>query len=485
MSTVGHLQSSFKKNAKSYNHDFEADTIRCNRLLVNESIGGAGLNGFEIRDTDLDTIVTTEFGGVDSDIVGITIPGGVGTSHLAHSAVNSTIGVNVTVSAADTLPAAVVGTLGGDVTITGGGQTIAAGTGAAGHMHLDAGDVTGAAATAAGGDGRLSGGDALAGLGGYIRVFSGASTTGTAGDVLISGAAGFGAAGDGEVSINVGAQAAVPNTANEVVRFTNQPLGVVNQALFDAGTVLLPSISLRADPNTGMFQTAADNISLGTGGVLRINSSVAGTQIGAAAVAVDQLMLPDGTAAVPSLAFISDLNTGIFINAAGNLAISDESQEVADFNAIGTGVTIRLGTEAAVTDVALTMGGGAAADDISINMTSIDAGGSVHISTSQVNTPGIVGNAEATNPTIAGSDTAGLITYDKNAGGAAGTLAVTYGTPYVGTAPQVVVTAGGSEVPPTLVKVVPNATTGFTIDFLSSAGADAGNNSEFFYHVIQ
>ena len=155
----------------------------------------------------------------------------------------------------------------------------------------------------------------------------------------------------------------------------------------------------------------------------------------------NQALISDGTAAAPGLAFTSDPNTGIFLNAAGNLAVSDESQEVAEFNSVGTAVEVNVGGEGTVTDVAFNVGNGATADDVSINMLSSAAGGSVHITAAQGTAPAAVaggGFAGATS-TATSTDLAGTVDFTSAAG--AGTIAITYATAYA-TTPHVVVTPG-------------------------------------------
>ena len=195
-------------------------------------------------------------------------------------------------------------------------------------------------------------------------------------------------------------------------------------------------------------------------------------------VFTNQALISDGTAAAPGLAFTSDPNTGIFLNAAGNLAVSDESQEVAEFNSVGTAVEVNVGGEGTVTDVAFNVGNGATADDVSINMLSSAAGGSVHITAAQGTAPAAVaggGFAGATS-TATSTDLAGTVDFTSAAG--AGTIAITYATAYA-TTPHVVVTPGIGDTF-TALQVSANATTGFTI----SATGTAAVAAQFMYHVI-
>ena len=83
-----------------------------------------------------------------------------------------------------------------------------------------------------------------------------------------------------------------------------------------AGTTALPSISPSGDSNTGVFFPAADTISASTGGTSRITIDSSGN-----ITVTNNLIIPLGTSLLPSLAFLSDPNTGLFSPGADTLAL--------------------------------------------------------------------------------------------------------------------------------------------------------------------
>jgi len=78
------------------------------------------------------------------------------------------------------------------------------------------------------------------------------------------------------------------------------------------------------DTNTGVFFPAADTIALAEGGVevLRINSDA-------------QVVVPAGTASLPSVAFSGDLNTGIYSPGADRIGFTEGGTQVGEFDASG------------------------------------------------------------------------------------------------------------------------------------------------------
>jgi hypothetical protein len=87
---------------------------------------------------------------------------------------------------------------------------------------------------------------------------------------------------------------------------------------FGAGTTSLPSISFSSDPNTGIYHHAsADTFNLISNGssVMKIGPDYVWTE-------TDHHLLQNGSAAVPSLSFASDTDTGIFRVAENRMAVS-------------------------------------------------------------------------------------------------------------------------------------------------------------------
>jgi hypothetical protein len=89
------------------------------------------------------------------------------------------------------------------------------------------------------------------------------------------------------------------------------------------GSAAVPSISFTSDPNTGLFSQAADAIGVSTGGTERLR------------LITSQLLGSDGTAALPFWSFISDPNTGFFSQAADVIGISTAGVEQYRVDAVG------------------------------------------------------------------------------------------------------------------------------------------------------
>ena len=86
------------------------------------------------------------------------------------------------------------------------------------------------------------------------------------------------------------------------------------------GTALLPGLFFSGDPNTGLFSTGADNLSVTTGGVAAINvSSSGGSQN---VIFVGPVGITPGTVLLPGLSFSGDLDTGLFSTGANNLNVA-------------------------------------------------------------------------------------------------------------------------------------------------------------------
>jgi hypothetical protein len=96
--------------------------------------------------------------------------------------------------------------------------------------------------------------------------------------------------------------------------FTNISGGVytITSGVFASGTAANPSISFTGDSNTGIYASAADQVSITTSGTERLRVDAAG-QIEAVSL---------GSASAPTYSFTTDPNTGIYSPGADQLAIS-------------------------------------------------------------------------------------------------------------------------------------------------------------------
>jgi hypothetical protein len=90
--------------------------------------------------------------------------------------------------------------------------------------------------------------------------------------------------------------------------------GVTDPLLLNAGAVGAPTYSFSADDDTGVFNVAADQLSLAAGGVEGIRVTEAAAVI--TLQTFGQIQAPDGTLAAPSISFASSTGTGLMY--AGN-----------------------------------------------------------------------------------------------------------------------------------------------------------------------
>jgi hypothetical protein len=109
-----------------------------------------------------------------------------------------------------------------------------------------------------------------------------------------------------------GVNARLPIGANNTILTSNGTIPEYRANIkVEAGTAALPSMSFGADTNTGIYNPAADVIGFSANGVERARVNASG-----------QILTSAGTAALPSHSFISDPDTGIFSNAANELGFS-------------------------------------------------------------------------------------------------------------------------------------------------------------------
>jgi ethanolamine utilization microcompartment shell protein EutS len=88
-----------------------------------------------------------------------------------------------------------------------------------------------------------------------------------------------------------------------------------------AGSAALPSVSFLGDPNTGLYSPGADQVAISTNGTGRLT---VGTTAVSSTLAVDH---PLGAVGTPSITFTGDLNTGFWSPAADTLAASTGGSE--------------------------------------------------------------------------------------------------------------------------------------------------------------
>ena len=128
----------------------------------------------------------------------------------------------------------------------------------------------------------------------------------------------------------------------------------VDEIQADDGSATDPSFTFRSDTNTGMYIAAADTLAFSTNGTervrvtstgnvgigttnplykLHVNGSayVDGTLYVENAAHVNEIQAEDGGPTDPSFTFLSDTNTGMYLQAANTLAFSTDGTECARF----------------------------------------------------------------------------------------------------------------------------------------------------------
>lgn len=86
---------------------------------------------------------------------------------------------------------------------------------------------------------------------------------------------------------------------------------------FADGSTVSPSITFTSDSDTGLFLNAIGELGLSTSGTQRLEVNSGGTEI-----LTGQLLVQNGTAASPGLAFRDDNDNGIYLNATDDLGFS-------------------------------------------------------------------------------------------------------------------------------------------------------------------
>ncbi len=117
-------------------------------------------------------------------------------------------------------------------------------------------------------------------------------------------------------------------------------INVAGRSLFNDGNATDPGISFQSESNTGLYRIGANNLGISVGGVLRFNITTSGMST------TVPLLLPDGVAANPGIAFNSDADTGIF--RAGSNSLSLVTGGSARFNITNFAATFNVPITASV-----------------------------------------------------------------------------------------------------------------------------------------
>jgi hypothetical protein len=118
-------------------------------------------------------------------------------------------------------------------------------------------------------------------------------------------------------------------------------LTVAAEILAANGAAATPSITFTSDPNTGLYNAAADQIGISCNGanVATIASTGLTLAAGADLTVAAEILASNGAAATPSITFASDTNTGIYRSGADEVAVACNGAEVARFVTTGLSVT--------------------------------------------------------------------------------------------------------------------------------------------------
>ncbi len=92
--------------------------------------------------------------------------------------------------------------------------------------------------------------------------------------------------------------------------------------LLAAGTAGAPSASFAADTDTGIYNSAANEINISTGGTSRVNVSSAGAAVTGAVSASTVVLGGNGAVGAPTYSFSTDTDTGVYRSAADTVAVS-------------------------------------------------------------------------------------------------------------------------------------------------------------------
>jgi hypothetical protein len=120
--------------------------------------------------------------------------------------------------------------------------------------------------------------------------------------------------GDSDTGIYVSAANELSVTTGGTERLRIDATGQIEAV--SLGTAAAPTYTFTGDPNTGFYSPGADQVSFATGGTQRLTVDTVAT------TSTLPIIHPLGGAGAPSVAFTGDLNTGIYSPGADQVAIS-------------------------------------------------------------------------------------------------------------------------------------------------------------------
>lgn len=128
--------------------------------------------------------------------------------------------------------------------------------------------------------------------------------------------------------INMGANSITFGTSFSDTSSGSLSAGLVKVA---NGTAAAPSVTFANDTDTGLYRVSANSLGVSIGGTLRLTGSTTSF------TSTLPWLAPNGTAAAPSLSFSGDTDTGIYRSAANELSVASGGNRVAAFASTGAG----------------------------------------------------------------------------------------------------------------------------------------------------
>jgi hypothetical protein len=125
-------------------------------------------------------------------------------------------------------------------------------------------------------------------------------------------------------------------TVNQFLQSNGTTLEYTSTLLAGSGTVSNPSLSFTTDPDTGIYRSGTNQLSITTAGTEAVRFTSAGLTRSAVA----------GAVTTPTYSFVSDSNTGLYNSGADELSIATGGTQAARFSATGE-IAVGAGSEAA------------------------------------------------------------------------------------------------------------------------------------------
>lgn len=173
-----------------------------------------------------------------------------------------------------------------------------------------------------------------------VTIGSGTGSAGTP-SIVIGSSAGSGFYTDGSSNVNVGISGTASYTfgAAEFSPATDNNFDLGDNVTgwkhvyHGNGTAALPSLTFSNDTDTGIYHVAANDIGITANGAIGFHVDATNTY-----VSRGQFETPDGTVGAPSLTFTSDTDTGLYRIGANSMGVSANGANIATFASTGVAI---------------------------------------------------------------------------------------------------------------------------------------------------